>query len=46
MSSQTIKLVEMMYYKKKENRAKIDEFAQILKSARTLAAILDAILNN
>ena len=23
-----------------------DEFAQIIKSARTLAAILDAILNN
>ena len=46
MSLQTIKLVRIMYYKKEENRAKINEFAQILKSAHTLAAILDHILNN
>ena len=39
------KLVEMMYYKKEENWTKIDEFAQILKYAHTLAAILDHILN-
>ena len=46
MSLQTIKLVKMMYNKKEENWAKIDEFSQILKSAHTLAAILDHILNN
>ena len=44
MDSQTIKLVEMMYYK--INLIKIVEFTQFLKSAHTLAAMLDAILNN
>ena len=44
MDSQTIKLVER--YITKENCYKIEEITQFPKSAHTLAAILDAILNN
>ena len=44
MDSQAMKLVKMMYYKR--NWRQIEESTQFLKSANTLAAILDAILNN
>ena len=44
MDSQAMKLVKMMYYKR--NLWQIEEATQFLKSANTLAAILDAILNN
>ena len=45
MSSQTIKLVEMIYYKKKKIELKLTNLHKIPKSASTVAAILDAILN-
>ena len=46
MDSQTTKLVEMMHCITNENWAEINQSTQLLKYDYTLAAIVDALLNN